>query len=47
MPILSKEKFRRCHRDSFGDAANKEYVAQDGLTLLKILKAKPDFKLPL
>ena len=47
-PFCHKEKFRRCHRDSFREMQQiKEYVAQDGLTLLKILKAKPDFKLPL
>jgi hypothetical protein len=46
-PFCHKEKFRRCHRDSFREMQQiKEYVAQDGLTLLKILKANPDFKLP-
>jgi hypothetical protein len=46
-PFCLKEKFRKCHRDSFREMQQvKEYVTQDGLTLLKILKVNPDFKLP-
>lgn len=38
-PFCYKEKFRRCHRDAFRELqAIKGYVAQDGLTLLEILK---------
>lgn len=46
-PFCQKEKFRRCHRDSFNEMQQiKEYIAQDSLTLLKILKVNPDFNLP-
>lgn len=43
-PFCHKEKFRRCHRNSFREMQQiKEYVAQDRMTLLKILKINPDF----
>lgn len=46
-PFCHNEKFRKCHRDAFRDMMTiKQYVAQDGLVLLKILKANPDFPLP-
>lgn len=45
-PFCHKEKFRRCHRNSFRELQQiKEYVAQDGLSLLKILKAYTDFNI--
>lgn len=42
-----KEKFRRCHRDAFRELQMvKGLLANDGLTLLKILKANPNYILP-
>jgi len=47
-PFCYKEKFRRCHRDAFRELqAIKGYVAQDGLNLLEILKANPNYQLPI
>lgn len=45
-PFCHKEKFRKCHRNSFREMQQiKEYVAQDSLILLDILKINPDFNL--
>ena len=47
-PFCHKEKFRRCHRDAFKDLQiMKGLLVNDGLTLLKILKIIPNYKLPL
>jgi hypothetical protein len=46
-PFCCKEKFRRCHRDAFRDLQlMKGLLANDGLTLLKILKINPKYQLP-
>lgn len=46
-PFCHKEKFRRCHRDTFRDLQlMKGLLANDGLTLLKILKINPNYQLP-
>lgn len=46
-PFCHKEKFRRCHRDTFRDLQlMKGLLINDGLTLLKILKVNPNYKLP-
>lgn len=46
-PFCHKEKFRRCHRDAFRDLQlMKGLLANDGLTLLKILKINPNYQLP-
>jgi len=46
-PFCHKKKFRRCHRDVFREMQTiKEYLVQDGLILLKILKNNPGFILP-
>lgn len=46
-PFCSKEKFRRCHRDTFRELQTvKSYLEYDGLALLPFFKANPDFKLP-
>ncbi|HEU5365439.1 MAG TPA: hypothetical protein VFU62_07900 [Hanamia sp.] len=45
-PFCDKEKFRRCHRDTFRDLQPmKGLLANDRLALLKILKVNPNFKL--
>lgn len=46
-PFCNKEKFRRCHRDAFRELQLvKAYLINDGLTLLKILKVNPNYRLP-
>lgn len=46
-PFCNKEKFRRCHRDTFRELQLvKAYLINDGLTLLKILEVNPNYKLP-
>lgn len=47
-PFCNKEKFRRCHRDAFRELQLvKAYLINDGLTLLKILKVNPNYRLPI
>jgi hypothetical protein len=47
-PFCNKEKFRRCHRDSFRELQFvKAYLINDGLTLSKILKVNPNYLLPI
>lgn len=47
-PFCNKEKFRRCHRDAFRELELvKAYLINDGLTLLKILKVNPNYRLPI
>jgi hypothetical protein len=46
-PFCRKEKFRRCHRDVFRELQLvKNYLINDGLTLVKFLNKYPNFKLP-
>ncbi len=47
-PFCRKEKFRKCHRDTFIELQiSRAYLINDGLTLLKILEVNPNFQLPI